>query len=118
MIQVQILDGDLYRGHLGSYDIIRGHQQVWANNSRSKRARDMAMVSLCLYCHVASIAMQHDLLGQHLTVGGLDLRYNIDLTFLRSPCVWFDAPSREEHAGTRIRPLASLVQKLFAKKRC
>ena len=34
MIQVQIMVGDLHTGHLGSYDVIRGHQQVLANNSR------------------------------------------------------------------------------------
>ena len=44
MIQVQILVGDLHRGHLGSYDIIRGHQQVLANNSRLKRATGMGVV--------------------------------------------------------------------------
>ena len=63
MIQVQILVGDLHRGPLGSYDVIRGHQQVLANNSRLKRARDMGVVSLCLYCRDASTDMQHDLFG-------------------------------------------------------
>ena len=63
MIQVQILAGDLHRGHLGSYDVIRGHQQVYANNSRLKRARDMGGVPLCLYCHDALTDMQHDLFG-------------------------------------------------------
>ena len=61
MIQVQILIGDLHRGHLGSYDVILDHQQALANNSRLKRAGDMGVVSLCLYCHDASIDMQHDL---------------------------------------------------------
>ena len=62
MIQVKILVGD-HRGHLWSYDVIRGHQQVLGNNSRLKRARDMGMVSLCLYCHEASTDMEHDLFG-------------------------------------------------------
>ena len=63
MIQVKILVGNLHRGHLGSYDVIRGHQQGFANNSRLKRARDMGLVSLCLYCHDASTDMQYDLRG-------------------------------------------------------
>ena len=50
MIQVQILVGDLYRGHLGTYDIIRGHQQVLVNNSRLKTAKDIGVVLLRLYC--------------------------------------------------------------------
>ena len=63
MIQVQILVGDLHRDHLGSYDVIRGYQQILANNSRLKRARDVGIASLCLYCQDASIDMQHDLFG-------------------------------------------------------
>ena len=62
MIQVQILVGDLHKGHLGSDDVIRGHQQVFANNSRLKRATDLGMVSLCSSCQDASPDMQHDLL--------------------------------------------------------
>ena len=42
MIQVQILVGDLHGGHLVSYDVIRGHQKVLANNSRLKSATDRA----------------------------------------------------------------------------
>ena len=69
MIQVQILVGDLHLGHLGSYDVIRDHQQVLATNSRLKRARDMSGVSLCLYFHDALTDMQHDLF-----VSAFDLR--------------------------------------------
>ena len=61
MMQVPILVGDLHKGHLGSDDAIRGHQQV--NNSRMKRASDTGMVSLCSCCQDASPDMQHDLLG-------------------------------------------------------
>ena len=32
MIQVQILVGDLHKGHLGSDDVIRRHQQDFAHN--------------------------------------------------------------------------------------
>ena len=63
MIQVQILVGDLYKGHLGSGDIIRVHKQVFANNSRMKRTTDTGMVSLCSSCQDASPDMQHNLLG-------------------------------------------------------
>ena len=62
MIQVRISVGGLHRGHLGSYDVIRGHQQVLANNSRLIRARDMGEIYLYLYYHDASVDMQHDLL--------------------------------------------------------
>ena len=33
------------------------------------------------------------------------------------PRIWFNAPRREEHAGTRLKSLAFFVQKLFEKKR-
>ena len=45
MIQVQLLVSDLHRGHMGSYDVIRGHQPVLANALRLKRARDIGVVS-------------------------------------------------------------------------
>ena len=63
IIQVQILVIDLHKGHLGSYDVIRGHQHVLANNARLKRTRFMGVVSLCLVCHDAPTDMKHDLLG-------------------------------------------------------
>ena len=40
MIQVQILVGDLHIGYLGSDNVILGHQQVFANNLRLKRATE------------------------------------------------------------------------------
>ena len=43
MIQVQILVGDLHKGHIGSDDVIRSHQQVFANNSRLKIATAMGV---------------------------------------------------------------------------
>ena len=63
MIQVQISVGDLHKGHLGSDDVIRGHQQVFANNSRLIEATDMGVVSLWSSCPDASTDMQSDLLG-------------------------------------------------------
>ena len=55
--------GDLFKGHLVSYDVIRGTNMFLANNPRFKRARDKGLVSSCLYCHDASTDMQHDLFG-------------------------------------------------------
>ena len=63
MIQLQILVGDLHKGHLGPDDVIRGHQQLFANKSRLKWATDMGVVSLSFSCQDASLDMQHDLLG-------------------------------------------------------
>ena len=63
MMQVQISVGALHRDRLGSYGLTRGHQQVWANNSRLKRARDIGVVSLCLYFHDESTDMHYDLFG-------------------------------------------------------
>ena len=60
MMQVQILVDDLYKGHLGSDDVIRGNQQVFANNSRMKIATDTGMVLLWSSCQDASPDMQHD----------------------------------------------------------
>ena len=115
MIQVQILVGDLHKGHLGSDDVIRGHQEVFANNSRMKRATDTGMVSLCSSCQDASPDMQHDLLGStcDLTWPWPEVKFWPDPP--RSPSTCFDAARREEHDGAWIKPLACLVQKLFAK---
>ena len=114
MIQIQILVSDLHRVHLGSYDVFWG-QQVLANNSRLKRARDMGAFSLCLYCHDASIDMPHDLFGSafDLRWPWPEVKYWHDLFTVT--ILWFDAPWREEYADTLIKPLAFLVQKLFAK---
>ena len=59
--------------------------------------------------------MQHELIGStfDLRWPWPEVKYWPDLS--KSPCIWFDVPWREEHAGTRIKPLAFLVQKLFAK---
>ena len=71
----------------------RGQQQLFANNSRLKRATDMAGVSLCVSCQDTSTNMQHDLLRSKCD---LDLRPNIDRDLSRSPCICFDAPCRED----------------------
>ena len=63
MIQLQILVSGLLKGHLGSDDVIRGHQQFFANKIRLKRATDVGVVSLSLSCQDASPDMQHDFLG-------------------------------------------------------
>ena len=91
MIQVQILVGGLHRGPLGSYDVIGSHQHVWASNSRLKRARGMGDHACIVTTH-RRLMCNMTYLGLYLASGDLDLRPNIDLTCLRSPCIWFDAP--------------------------
>ena len=63
MIQVKSLVGDLHKGHLMSDDVIQGHQQIFANNSRLEIATDVAQVSLSSSCQDTSPDSQHDLLG-------------------------------------------------------
>ena len=56
-------------------------------------------------------------LGQHVTSRNLDLWSNFDLKFQsHQVCTCFDAPWQEEHDDAWIKPLACLVQKIFAKK--
>ena len=117
MIQVQILIGDLHRvtwGHMTSSEVTN---RFWLITNDWKELQAWA------WSHCACIVKMNRLIcnmrysDQHLTSGDLDLRSNIDLTLLRSPCsIWFDAPSREEHAGTQMKSLAFLVQRLFEKK--
>ena len=116
MIGVQISVSDLFRRHLRSCGVSRGTNRFLANNSRLKRARDKGLVSMWLYCHDASTDIQHDLFGSTFDLmWDSDLRSDVDLTLLWSPCIWFNAPWRKEHAGSRIKPLAFVVQKLLAK---
>ena len=78
----------IFRGHLGSCDVIRGANRFLANNSRLKRARDKGLVSMWLYCHDASTDIQHDLFGSTFDLmWDFDLRSNVDLTLLWSPCI-------------------------------
>ena len=119
MIHSQILVGDLHnghKGHLGSDDVIRGYQQVYANNSRLKRATDMGVVSLSSSCQDALTDMQHGPFGSTcgLTWPWPEIKYWPGHS--RSPGTCFDAPWREEHDGAWFRPLACLVRKLCAKK--
>ena len=60
MTTMQILIGDLHRGHFGSNDIT--HAFLFANNSRLKKATSISAISLCLSCKDAWTDMQHDLL--------------------------------------------------------
>ena len=115
MIHVQILVGDLHKviwGHMTSSEVTH---RFWLITNVQKDLQAWT------WSHCACIVKTNRLicnmiyLGHHLTSGDLDLRSNIDLTHLRSPCIWFDAPRREEHAGIRMKSLAFLVQKLFAK---
>ena len=85
MIQVQILVGNLNQGLLGLDDVIRGHQSIFANNSRLKKSYRHRRVSLCSSCQDASTDMRHDLLGPacDLTWPWPEVKYWPD--HLRSP---------------------------------
>ena len=76
----------------------RGHQQVFADNLRLRRARDMKVVSMCLSPQYASTDMQ---LGSSRD---LDLRSNFDLDLSRSCYTCFDA-SRLDEANTMVSKL-------------
>ena len=115
MIQVQILVGDLHKGYLVSDDIIRGHQQVFANNSRLKRVRrGRGLIVFVLSRHIAWYGAWPTWVNMrpHLTLTwGQILTWPFKVTM--GTC--FDAPWRKEYRGARIKPLASLVRMLFAK---
>ena len=101
-------------GHMTSSEVIN---RFWLITN------DWKVLETWAWSHCACIVRTHRLissmtyLGQHLTSGDLDLRSNIDLTFLRSTCIWFDVPWREEHVDAQIKPLVFLVQKLCANKK-
>ena len=115
MIQVQILVGDLHNGHLGSDDVIRGHQR--GLSLIIHELKELQTREWCSPCQDASPHMQHDLLGStitcNLTWPWPEVKFWHDLS--RSPGTCFDAAWREEHDVAWIRTLACLVQKLFSK---
>ena len=84
----------------------RGHQQVFADNLRLRRARDMKVVSMCLSRQHASTDMQ---LGSSRD---LELRSNFDLDLSRSCYTCFDASWRAKHDGVKIISLSFQTQKL------
>ena len=103
MTQGQVLTSDsaeVVWGH-------RGHQQVFADNLRSRRARDMKVVSMCLSRQYASTDMQ---LGSSRD---LDLRSNFGLDLSRSCYTCFDASWRGKHDGVKIIALSFQTQKLL-----
>ena len=105
MIQGQVLTSDPAKVVWGH----RGHQQVFADNLRLGRARDMKVVSMCLSRQYASTDMQ---LGSSRD---LDLRSNFDLELSRSCYTCFDAPWRGKHDGVKIIALSFQTQKLSLK---
>ena len=103
MTQGQVLTSDpakVVKGH-------RGHQQVFADNLRLRRTRDMKVVSMCLSWQYASIDMQ---LGSRRD---LDLRSNFDLDLSMSCYTCFDASWRGKHDGVKIIALSFQTQKLL-----
>ena len=105
MTQGQVLTSDPAKVVWGH----RGHQQVFADNLRLGRARDMKVVSMCLSRQYASTDMQ---LGSSRD---LDLRSNFDLDLSRSCYTCFDAPWRGKHDGVKIIALSFQTQKLSLK---
>ena len=106
-----------------------GRRRIWGHMTSSEATNRFGLITndwkeleTWAWYHCACIVTTHRLicimtyLGQHLTSGDLALRSNIDLTFLRSACIWFLAPRLEEHADTQIKAIAFLVQRLFEKK--
>ena len=87
----------------------RGHQQVFADNLRLRRARDMKVVSMCLSRQYASTDMQL------ASSRDLDLRSNFDFDLSRSCYACFDASWRGKHDGVKIIALSFQTQKLSLK---
>ena len=105
MTQGQVLTSDPAKVVWG----LRGHQQVFADNLRLRRARVMKVVSMCLSRQYASTDMQ---LGSHR---GLDLRSNCDLDLSRSCYICFDVSWRGKHDGVKIIALSFQTQKVSLK---
>ena len=105
MTQGQVLTSDPAKVVWGH----RGHQQVFADNLRLRRARDIEVVSMCLSRQYASTDMQ---LGSSRD---LDLRSNFDLDLSRSCYKSFDASWRGKHDGVKIIALSCQTQKLSLK---
>ena len=91
--------------------VTRGHQQIFANNSRLKRASGMGVVSLCWSCHDACTDIQHD-----LRCSACDLTWGQILTwpFKATTYMFRRALTRETRRCPKYAA-SLLVQKLFAK---
>ena len=87
----------------------RGHQQVFADNLRLRRARDMKVVSMCLSRQYASTDMQFG------SSRDLDLRSIFHLDLSRSYYTCFDASWWGKHDGVKIIALSFQTQKLSLK---
>ena len=96
MTQGQVLTSDPAKVVWGH----RGHQQVFADNLRLRRAGDMKVVSMCLSRQYASTDMQFG------SRRDLDLRSNFDLDLSRSCYACFDASWRAKHYGVNIIALS------------
>ena len=96
MTQGQVLTSDPAKVVWGH----RGHQQVFADNLRLRRARDMKVVSMCFSRQYASTDMQ---LGSSRD---LELRSNFDLDLSRSCYTCFDASWWSKHDGVKIIALS------------
>ena len=106
-----------------SFGITRDHQQIFANNSRLKRTRDMGKVSLCLSCHEASTDTQHDLrVLTYVTSQPLSCGQILTLLLNITRCS-FEAPLTREmrwcpnYDASFLSPKVSCAKNVFAKNR-
>ena len=111
MTQGQVLTSDPAKVVWGH----RGHQQVFADNLRLRRARDMKVVLMCLSRQYASTYMQFG------SSRDLDLRSNFDLDLSSTFYTCFDASWQGEHDGVKIIALSFsntevVIEKLFRSK--
>ena len=60
MNQVQLLNGDPSKGHMTSYDVIAGHENIYVNNFLQNRGRAVGEVSFFLSRQGTSTDMQHN----------------------------------------------------------
>ena len=101
-----------YVSAVRSCDIIKGHQNVFANSFAEKRATAPCMVSLCSAHQDASNDIHFDL---EVTLRSRDLRSPLDLDLIISFYTYFDAYQREDLDGALNFALTQLVQSYWQK---
>ena len=113
MIQVQILVGDLHKGHVGSDDVIWGQRQFFPNMPQLERDTDMGVIWLFVLSRLIDWYAIWPTWVNMWPSRCLDLRSNIDPTIQGHQV---HASTRlDERSTVRIKSLTLLVQKLLAK---
>ena len=92
-------------------------QFFFANNLRSKWARDVGLVSLVCLRKAHRMIYNLTNLGHQVTLPWLDLRSNFDLDLSMSNYTWFHTPWRDKHDGIKIVALPSTLKILSFKIR-